>query len=265
MRRFPQLLTGATAQYPLLKRRRTRTVANVGEDGHTVKYPDPEEARLGWELQFSWLTDEEWKALETLFSECEGSLRSFLFLDPAANLLARTSDLSATVWHKDPLLNLTGDIDDPLGGEQATRLVNTGQIAQGISQMLDAPADFFYCFSVYARSSQPAYLTLKRFGNAGVSASTVAVATEWRRYASSGNLGSQEERMQFGLDIPPGASVYVFGLQVEAQLGASKYKRTLAAGGVYPNARFSEDSLTVVTEGPNQHTVGIGILNGVEA
>ena len=45
------------------------------------------------------------------------------------------------------------------------------------------------------------------------------------------------------------ASVDLFGMQVEAQLGPSDYKMTGASGGVYSKARFAADQLTVTAQG----------------
>ena len=42
----------------------------------------------------------------------------------------------------------------------------------------------------------------------------------------------------------------LFGAQVEAQIGASLYKKTTSAGGIYPNTRFGDDGLEFSTLGP---------------
>ncbi len=55
--------------------------------------------------------------------------------------------------------------------------------------------------------------------------------------------------MTFGAQLGAGASVDLFGMQVEAQLAASDYKMTGAAGGVYSKARFASDQITVTAQG----------------
>jgi hypothetical protein len=63
-------------------------------------------------------------------------------------------------------------------------------------------------------------------------------------------LESNEELVKFGLELDPGRSVDVYGMQVDAQPAPSPYKRTMAQGGVYPEARFGDDFFEVVAEGP---------------
>ncbi|MCW5981904.1 MAG: hypothetical protein KIT09_27715 [Bryobacteraceae bacterium] len=239
-------------------------MTNRIQDGRAYKYPDPEETKAGWRLRFSCLTDQEWRAIEELFCECEGGLHTFLFLDPSANLLSGTRDMTTAVWRNDPMLAVTGESDDPFGTKEAARLANTGQMAQGIWQALPVPGDFFYCFSLYGRSNQSTPLTLRARTASQAAAQTVMASAEWQRWTLPVALGSPEEEVWFGADIPAGAVATVFGFQVEAQLSASMYKGNRGRGGIYDETRFSSDSLTVVTEGPNQHSVEVMLSSAVE-
>lgn len=261
MPHFPQLLTGAMSQYPLVRSRYARTVVNRSPDGHTVKLGDPDEALIHWGLHLCGLTDAEWDSIESLFHTCEGRLHKFTFLDPADNLLYWSEDLTANEWQRDPLILLTEGLADPLGTTRATEVGNASQITQGISQRLDIPANYHYCLSMYARSTQQTQLTLKRSSASSADTRTVEVSTAWRRFISSGNLGVNEEQIHFGFEIQAAASIEVFGLQVEAQPGASDYKKTENQGGVYADARFLDDSLTVVTEGIQQHSSLIRVVS----
>ena len=47
------------------------------------------------------LSDQEWQDIEDLFTEVEGRLQSFLFLEPGANLLSWSEQLSNPAWNKD--------------------------------------------------------------------------------------------------------------------------------------------------------------------
>jgi hypothetical protein len=53
----------------------------------------------------------------------------------------------------------------------------------------------------------------------------------------------------FGARLEAGALVDLFGMQVEAQPGVSDYKKTGGSGGVYTEARFAEDELTLTAKG----------------
>jgi hypothetical protein len=58
-----------------------------------------------------------------------------------------------------------------------------------------------------------------------------------------------------------GGSIVIFGMQVEAQWGPSDYKQTGATGGVYANARFGEDKITVTAQGTDVYDAVIRIVN----
>jgi hypothetical protein len=61
-------------------------------------------------------------------------------------------------------------------------------------------------------------------------------------------LGLNTESVVFGTELDAGATVDLFGMQVEAQPGTSDYKRTGGSGGLYAQARFAEDELTVTAK-----------------
>ncbi|HZT34217.1 MAG TPA: hypothetical protein VFA33_30275 [Bryobacteraceae bacterium] len=254
---FPQLATGATSQYPVQKRRSARTVMNACLDGSTLKWADPAGVVTEWELHFAELTDEELAALETFFLSMEGTLGSFTFLDPAGNLLCWSEDLAQPAWTKDPLLTVTGGIDDAWGGKRGFRLQNTGGGSQRLEQTLAAPAGYCYALSLYARSLQGAKVRLLR----GTEASECQIAAAWRRLVFAGQSQSNADNIAFGVELDAGAVVDVCGLQVEAQPWASPYKRSNAKGGVYTDARFSTDSLEITTEGPGQHGCVLRVIH----
>jgi hypothetical protein len=63
------------------------------------------------------------------------------------------------------------------------------------------------------------------------------------------------------LQIAAGASIDVFGLQVEAQLAPSNYKMTGASGDVYSQARFASDQVTVTAQGTDVYDAVIRIVS----
>jgi hypothetical protein len=265
MKFFPQLATGAAGQYPLLKRRETRVVVNRTTGGWNVKSVDSGAVKVEWNLNLTGLTDSEWGAIETLFRDVEGRLRPFTFLDPTDNLLARSEDLTAAIWTKDPLLILTAGLADPFGGTGATRIVNAGQTAQRIVQTVGAAGWFQYCVSVYARSTQATEIKPIRSTASSGELVIVNVTPEWQRVWSTGKLTNTDETIGFGLEIPAGGDIVVFGFQAEAQLAPTDYRRTLAGGGVYPNSRFKADGLVVTTQGVDQNTSVVRVESQVEA
>ncbi|MGA2134619.1 MAG: hypothetical protein ABSH50_20220 [Bryobacteraceae bacterium] len=254
---FPQLFSGATGQYPLQRQRTARTVVNASSQDYEVKLADPGAAVTTWHLSFEEMSDQELAALEALFQAAEGRLTPFTFLDPAGNLLAWSEQLNQSVWQADPLLTLTGGIADPQGGTSACQLSNPSAATLMLQQLINAPASLNYCLSLYARSDQSSRVWLVR----GADSDARALTPQWTRLISAGCLQSTAESISLGVALDPGSTVDVFGIQAEAQTTASMYKPTAETGGVYPNARFRDDSLTITTVGPSRHSCEMDIVN----
>lgn len=245
---FPQLGPGSLAQYPVARTWSKAVGVNAMESGARVVMQSTAPARVCWKLQYSQLTDAEWAPLMSLFDTVHGRFGSFTFLDPSDNLLAYSEDFTAEIWTCDPpLQTITGHVD-PLGGESATLLINTGQAPQRIMQSIAGPGWFTYCFSIYLRASAACPVDVIRANATLESRRTVAVTKEWARFFSSGSLGGHDDGVRFGIELPPGASALIFGAQVEAQPAAGPYKRTLNRSGVYPNSRFDQDVLADTVE-----------------
>jgi len=252
---YPQLGTGALSQFPFRTVRRTRTVVNAALDGSSVKVADAAGAVTEWELGYTALSDAELAAIEQFFASAQGTLNGFTFLDPAANLLAYSSTLDQPSWALDPQLSIAGSVGDPLGGTAAWSLTNAGAAPQAITQTLPAPGGYVYCLSAYVRAAAPTTVTML----VGSGQASRAVQTPWSRIVFSGSGDASAAEIAFGLQIPPGAQVDVFGIQAEPQAAASLY-RASATGGVYQNARLRDDELAVTTTGLNRHSCTVSII-----
>ena len=244
---YPQLSTGALTQYPVSKRRRMRTAVNGMADGSSIKLADPPGEITEWVLEYSQLSDAELAAIQQFFTNAEGTLNSFTFLDPSGNLLAWSDRLDNAGWVRDPWLSLSG-------GPGSWHLNNTGGGAQSIAQTIAAPAGYLYCFSVYVRASQPSQVTMvlgdQRAGR--------SVNTYWSRIVFAANGDAAQDSITFGLELPAGLSLDVYGLQAEPQGGPSAYKVS-TTGGVYEGARLRDDVLAITATGVNQHSCTVGI------
>ena len=254
---FPQLSSGATGQFPITRQRSARTVVNQSWQGYQVKLADPGSAITDWHLSFAEMSDQELAALEALFQAVEGRLTPFTFLDPTDNLLAWSEQQSQAVWQAGPLLTLTGGVADPMGGTAAYQAGNPTAATLTLQQSINAPAFLDYCLSLYARSDQSTQVWLVR----GSATEAQAIGPEWTRLTSAGQLQDTADSISFGIALDPGATVDIFGIQVEAQTAASLYKQTAETGGVYPNARFRDDALTITTVGPSRHSCELDIVN----
>jgi hypothetical protein len=258
---FPQLSTGASALYPLTKTSRQRTVVNTLGDGSTDVYADPEARNLGWEMHAKGLTAAEWGAIETLFQATSGMWQTFTFLDPAGNLLAESETFSASAWTNGALIDLTAGVSDPLGTTRATLVTNAGGGTEGIVQTLPVPGNFHYCLSVWARTTSGTSVQLTISTSGGSATKTFALGTQWARISLSTNLGQSTNSVTFSALLTAGGTIDIFGMQLEAQLGASDYKQTGTAGGVHANARFGADTITVTAQGTDVYDAVLQIVN----
>lgn len=258
MRYFPQLETRTAGQYPLRRERHERVVRHESLDGRVQSYYDGNAGRLGWVLRYEGLTDGERGAIDALFAQCEGRLQSFVFLDPAANLLKWSEDYSQGVWTCGPLLTMQQALSDPWEMTRATSIANTGAAEQSIAQTINASGMHQYCFSAYAGGLGQRFRL--RIDSGGVVAEREFLATgSWKRYSIAAKPGSNAETVTFSLLLDAGEHLALTGMQAEAQPAPGGYRRTNSRCGVYPNARFAEDELAWTQQAPNNNAAEIRI------
>ncbi len=255
---YPQLATGALGQFPIVRKRTARTVVNFASDGTRFVYADPAGGALEWRLRYTGLSDGELSALQAFHSAAEGSLNSFTFVDPTANLLSATDDLSNSAWIGAPLLSLTSGVADSLGGNGGWQVVNQGGGVQSITQTINAPAGYLYCLSVYARSAQATGVTLL----SGSNRLACSVGTDWARLQMAQAGDASANSITFGIEIPAGTTLDLFGPQVEAQGSASTYKPS-TSGGVYEGARLADDTFRFTTTDVNRHSTTVTIFYAI--
>ena len=252
---YPQLTTGALSQFPVIKKRGSRTGVNTAADGSRVVYADPAGGTLEWQPAYSGLSDTELNSMQTFHAAAEGSLNGFTFVDPAANLLSWSEDLSNSAWALAPLLTVSGGAADPFGGTAGWHVNNGGAGPQSIAQTLNAPAGYLYCFSVYLRAAQAGTVTLL----SGANRASYTLGPSWSRFELARRGDANAASILFGIELPAGSAVDVFGPQVEAQGAASLYK-TSTTGGVYENARFLDDAFQFTSTDVNRHSTKVTIF-----
>jgi hypothetical protein len=260
---YPQLATGAVSQFPVTRSANLRTVSNQLASGFTIRMTDTGAQKVQWRLRYSSLTDSERSSIESLFEACEGQLNTFTFLDPTDNLLMWSEDWTDAVWTADPLLQLTGGVQDPFGGSDAIQLTNTTQTTQQIVQTISGPSSFLYCYSLYVKSNVPATIQLVVAATGQTSLTAVVTGASWTRATRSGSLTVQQNSVGFGVKVPAGVQVDVFGAQVEPQPEAGLYKKTIDLGGVYSSTRFSSDLLAFTATAPNQNSCQLDLISNL--
>src|SRR5579864_380063 len=254
---FPQLVTGASALYPVKRTSIQRAVVNTLADGRTDVFADPSAAAAEWEFAAKGMTAAEWSAIEALFLATSGMWQTFTFLDPTGNLLEQSENFAAGAWTNGALIGLTTGIADPLGTTRATRALNSGSAAAAVAQTLNVPGNFHYSLSAWARTAGSSSVTL----TIGGFSQTFALTGTWQRVSISKNLGTTATSVTFGAQLAAGATVDLWAMQVEAQLAASDYKMTETRGGVYARARFGTDRITATAQSTDVFDATIRIVN----
>ena len=260
---YPQLTSGAVSQLPVTHRTSIRTLSNKLAGGNTIRMGDPSAGVVRWQLQYSNVTDAEWATIEQLFEAAEGRLTTFTFLDPTANLFMWSEDWTKPVWTADPLLQIVTGIPDALGGSNAVQVTNTSQSTQRIVQSIAAASSFQYCFSVYLRSDVPSVVQMVMSSTGQDSLTSISTGPAWVRAVKSGGLSVSQNGIGFGVQLPAGARIQAFGAQVEAQMAAGQYKKTIDRGGVYAKTRFDSDALTLTTNAPNQNAGTVSLYSNL--
>ncbi len=256
---FPQLSTGAVAQFPIRKSSSVHTVTNVLEDGTVLAYADPNSGCLRWDLSYAVLNAAEVAALQSLFGNCSGRWAPFTFIDPTDNMFGFSDDLTAAAWQTQGLITIQTGVSDPLGGLAAFNLTNKGQVPIDFVQTVNAPAAFKYCCSTYVRGLSASSVSLVRESALESVQDLVEVGTAWARVASASQLTHDADNFVAGVQLMPGQQLAVFGLQLEPQLVPSRYRATAARGGVYPNAHWSSDQIAFVETAPGVFSTNASI------
>lgn len=260
---YPQLSSGALAQYPIKKTRLFRTIKNVLPDGNLYLFSDPGYSHLLWTLSYSGLSGSDLQTLQAHFAACNGPFHAFTFIDPADNMLLWSSDLTNSVWQSSSLIHIQANTADPFGGSTAFTITNNGQANQEFSQTIGVPAGYQYCFSVYLASVQPAVATLVRSGSSTTQSMSAPVSASWQRIVSSGQLSDSGTVFTVGLTLLPGQQLLVYGPQLEPQISPSSYRATTQTSGVYPNSHWSVEQLPIAATAPDLFSTAFTIETAV--
>ncbi len=256
---FPQLSAAAAAQYPISKSRLIRSLKNMLPDGTMLVAADPGSGRLYWQLSYVDLTRDEISALQSHFKACSGRVGAFSFIDPTDNMLTSSADFTASAWNVSNSLSVSPGVADPAGGSAAFTIVNNSSAGAEIFQTLNVPAQYQYCFSIYAQSAQLGQLNLARRGSTGEQANGYDIGSVWGRVVTLGKLSDSGTQFSAVISLAPGQTIALYGPQLEAQISPSRYRETFQTGGVYANAHWNIDELIVNTEAPNLFSTSFSI------
>jgi hypothetical protein len=256
---FPQIGSGAIAQFPLNKRRQWRAITNVMESGEMISLPDDAGGQIEWRLSYQDLTDIEVASVTSLFASSAGEALPFGFIDPFANLLGWSEDLSRPDWQVGQL-TATGGLSDPVGTTRAWSIQNGNAAEQTLSQSIGVPGQYVACFSAYVRSDFAGTIGMLRDARR----INVPCGPQWKRIQISGAGVSGATSSTFSLAFAAGSNTRVFGLQLEAQPWPSPYRPTGTAAGILEETRFQGGSLSVVNTAPDLSSCQVNLISRVQ-
>ena len=253
---YPQIGGGSLVQFPMVRQRKWRTISSELEGGRRVVVADSAGGEIRWSLSYRDLSDAESGRLSSFFQQCRGRYGKFGFADPTANLIGWSEDLSRPDWQLGTLSAVPGS-RDPFGGTGSWQATNSSGGELRLTQTIGLPGDYMACFSLWLRAPAPGAVVLERDG----SSSGCAVGPNWSRV----HLGVEgipgTEYSTFGLSLPSGGTVEVFGMQVEPQPFPSQYKASGAATGIYPETYFASDDLAITATGNGLWAADIVLLS----
>ena len=168
--------------------------------------------------------------------------------------------LSAGSWTNGALISLTAGIGDPLGTTRATRVVNGGDCGGGGDADAGGAGELSILLEYVGEDSGRIERDSDGFDDGGERGDYVSTDGELAADFDSVNLALATASVTFGAQLAAGATVDLFGMQVEAQLAPSDYKMTGTNGGVYSSARFASDSLTVMAQSTDVYDATIRIV-----
>jgi hypothetical protein len=255
---YPQIGAGSIAQFPLRRSRKWRAIVNELESGERIMLPDAAAGQVEWQLSYQDLTDAETATLTALFSASQGGFEAFTFIDPMANLLGWSENLSQPNWQAG-LLHPTSGVTDPLGTQRAWSLANGSPGTQQLQQTLGVPGAYVACFSAYFRADSPGTITISRDNLT----KTAVAGPVWTRAFVSGAGIAGATQSTFAIAAGAGQTIQIFGLQVEAQPYPSIYKQTTTAPGIYEETWFGNDVLTVAGTSPGFSSCNIVLVSRV--
>ena len=255
---FPQIGAGSVAQFPVTRSRKWRAITNSLESGERIMLPDTTAGQIGWKLSYRELQDLEVQSLCDLFAVSQGEFGAFTFLDPLANLLGWSENLTQSAWQPG-LLRTSAGVTDPLGTARASSITNSSAGTQSLQQTLGIAGNYVTCFSAYVRSDIAGTGALQR-DNTQV---RVSLSPVWKRVYASGVGATEAAQSTFSVALSPGQTIDLWGLQVEAQPYPSAYKQTTAALGIYEETYFGDDELKITDTSPGLSSCEINLVSRV--
>ncbi len=230
-------------------------------------------APLGrWVVRHNNLTAADLATLHAFFLARHGRLETFIFLDPAGNLVTQSEDFSHADWIKTSVSQTASGVTDPFGGTLAKTV--TSSAVNGFMRSVILPAGgasgFVLNFSVWAKVASGTQTLLLLFVNSDTNGalfvSNLTVTTVWRRLEFQATLASAVNigvRLGGASTWGTGVAIDLFGAQVNSMPGAGAYAKTPGDLALHNNCRFDTDVWDVEYLASGHHSFRLPIVEFV--
>ncbi len=253
MATYPATNRGAVCQYPLDKERHWRMV-ETETTGGVRKRRTGRGSIVRWALRYEELSDAEALTLQQFYANQGGALKPFEFVDPLANALADSADISSPAWS-----GSFGSVVDTGTFREGHRILMMSAGSE-ITQNVEVAGGLPYCASAWARSSGGSALRIDLAGNQRETALGPAWKRCWMTMAAAGATGVVPVTF-----VNSGTNtIEVAALAVEAQPYPGDTARSGDGKSLYRCARFAEGGFRLVPTGPNRNSVYVVIEAVIE-
>lgn len=272
---FPQInANGIVTQRPYKVSHEFNTLAVDMPSGPRLKYGFrgtgltnfPTGALGRFDLNYPSITDTEVATLKSFFTQMEGKLNEFIFLDPGGNLVPNSENFADASWSLVGL-GVTPGVSDPFGGTLASTLSSTGANSMMYATVLPAggASGFVLTLSLWARAAWAGQQLSIGFIDSGFGVIGNRVwdlpQGRWQRISYTMTLATASyiRILVGGLGTWNNSPIDVFGVMCAPMPGPGGYAKSPANSGYRARCRFDTDEFSWRKIGPNQNTVTLPI------
>lgn len=258
---LPQLQSKSAVQWNV-----TRTIVQSGSvnelaDGSFLRGGVLRPLRRTWDLEYVGLTGAEFDALAEFAYMVNKVEEGFVFVDPMANMLRQSEDLTEAAWIRSAFCDVTAiGVGDH--GMAVHEVASQSAGVESLSQDVNVSGQGWLCGSCWVRTEGAASGAVIMRSGTGVWRSGFVAGPEWHRVRVSGLVTMESEPMQFTIEVIPDGTVEVRGVQLEHQACASGYKPSAEVAGIHLGSRIVDGSFVGTRQAANWFDCRFRIVAG---
>lgn len=253
MATYPATAHGAVCQFPVEKEQQWRIV-EIESGGGIRERRTERGAIVRWRLRYEDLSDAEGLALEQFYADRGGALKPFEFVDPFANTILDSADLTTAAWSRNG--GSVGQSDEVRDGHRVFLLTGGCELSQNV----EVAGGYAYCASAWARSPGGGELQIDLAGNQN----TIPLGPNWRRcWVSMAPAGATGVVGVTFVNAGP-SETEIAALSLVAQPYPGEATVSGAGRSLYRSAHFAEGGFRLIPTGPNRNRVEVTIEAVIE-